>query len=373
MTTRARPLVHSRVDGWLLGGVGVVAWLVVGPLAGARLGAISGWVTWAFLVVSAMHFGASYHLAYAGGRRALREHPWALVIAPIVLLGAAAAVTAVAAAGSARAAGPLLRFLLVTVFTLTGWHYIKQAYGVAMLSVRSRRLPMRRTEALALRYSLYPVWAYEVLNVYGRSSTARYLRFDVSVAVVPQSVQRVIEAAALAAAAVASVLVIRLAVRLRGVPPAGLWATYLAAVLWFVAPPSYVSAGLVLGGIHGLQYLPCAHRAELDRAVEQGERHLTTWWLCVFGGAVAGGLLVTSSLPSALERARLVPTMPALFAALIFVVINLHHYAIDATIWRAGGEHVRRIAHGPDLGERPAGGHQSEGSSIDPVAAASFA
>lgn len=36
-----------------------------------------------------------------------------------------------------------------------------------------------------------------------------------------------------------------------------------------------------------------------------------------------------------------------MIGSLIFVALNLHHYVIDATIWRAGGEHVARISRGP--------------------------
>ena len=32
---------------------------------------------------------------------------------------------------------------------------------------------------------------------------------------------------------------------------------------------------------------------------------------------------------------------------LTFVALNVHHYAIDAAIWRSRGEHIRRIVQGP--------------------------
>ncbi|QXC61978.1 hypothetical protein KSP35_03925 [Aquihabitans sp. G128] len=299
-----------------------------------------------FITLAAMHFGASYHLAYGDGLRSIKHHPFGLVVFPAALAAASAFVVLSQTTGHAGAGRSGLRLLLVAVFTLTGWHYIKQAYGIAMLSARSAGLRPTRHEALLLRYALYPVWLYDVLEIYGRGRSASYQSYDVTMAIVPHGLDPWVRGGAALSLASALVLMAVLGARARRVPPLGLWGTYLAGGLWFLVPPTYVSATVVLAGLHAVQYLTVSHRAEVDLAVERREPHLLHRWLCVFGGAAAGGLLLTNWLPDLASRSA-TPGVPAMVPSLIFVVFNLHHYAVDAVIWRSGGEHVLRMSRGP--------------------------
>ena len=66
----------------------------------------------------------------------------------------------------------------------------------------------------------------------------------------------------------------------------------------------------------------------------------------MFGGAVAGGVLVGRYLPLFLNRSTSSLALPDVAATMLFVGLNLHHYAIDASMWRSGGQHVRRITAG---------------------------
>lgn len=326
----------------------MVAWLVVQGY-GSSIGPVAGVVSGAFITVAAMHFGASYHLAYGDGWRAVRRHPVALLAVPVALFFAASFVVAGRYTGHEGASEAVLRLLLVAVFTLTGWHYVKQAFGVGMLAARGRGLRPTRREAWILRYGLYPVWLYDVLEIYERGRSATYGGYDVTVSLVPAVLEPWARGVAVASLAVALGVGARLAWRARVLPPLGLWGTYVAGGLWFIAPPGYVSAAIVLAGLHGVQYLTCAHRAEMDLAVERRERNLPVRWLSVFGGAAAGGILLTNWLPDAAGSTFSSPGLPEVLAVLVFAYFNLHHYAVDATIWRSGGDHVVRMSKGPQL------------------------
>ena len=343
--------MHPKVDGWLLGGLGLVAWGAVSPQGfGGSLSPIGGVLSGLFLTIAAMHFGASYHLAYGDGVRSLRRHPVALVGVPVAILGVSAAVVAGQSAGHGELSAQGLRVLLVAVFTLTGWHYVKQAYGIAMLSARGAGLRPSKRQTLILRYGLYPVWLYNVLEIYGQGRSATYQAYDVSVPLVPSFLNQGLEAVAIGSLGAALVVMVRLGLQAGVRPPLGLWGTYVAGGLWFIWPPSYISAAVVLGGLHGVQYLACAHRAEIDLAVERRDPHLLHRWLCVFGGAAAGGVLLTTWLPDFADAAVVSPSVPGMLGALIFAGFNLHHYAVDAVIWRSGGDHVVRMSRGPQLG-----------------------
>jgi hypothetical protein len=341
-----RVLVHRRLDGWLLGGLGIIAWLAVSPLpllGGPLLSPLDSTSTWVLLAFASAHFGASYHLAYGGGWAALRRHPLALLVTPVVLSVACLAVIALMAARALGSADWLLRALVLAVFSTTGWHYIKQAYGVALLSLKMGGLAPHRREVMALRFGFYPIWFVDLMDVWAQGHRATYRRYDVSVELLPQGVEQA--ARILAAGCVVGVLSVLLALagRCHRRLPMGAWVPYVVGGLWFVLPPSYLSAAAVVGATHSLQYLACVHRAEIEMARERGEQRLVHWWFCVFGGAMAGGLLVAVWLPDLVGRALPALPLPGVVGALAFVSLNLHHYAIDATVWRSGGEHVRRI------------------------------
>jgi len=87
-TGQTRVLVARGVDGLLVGWLAVIVWISV--FLGNHLGAgtmpgITA-IYWTGIVLTAAHFGLSYHLAYSPGGSALRARPFPLVIAPLVLV-----------------------------------------------------------------------------------------------------------------------------------------------------------------------------------------------------------------------------------------------------------------------------------------------
>ena len=82
------------------------------------------------------------------------------------------------------------------------------------------------------------------------------------------------------------------------------------------------------------------HRAEIALA---GGYRGPLWWLNIFAGAACGGLLLSRWLPQGLDRSFGTPGQPALFLAAFFVFLNLHHYLIDASIWRSRGGVVKAM------------------------------
>ena len=344
MAISPAPLVHRRVDGWLLGGVGIVAWLLLTPLAGhapvvASLGVVA---TWVLIGLGAAHFGVTYHLAYRDGAAALRRHPLALLWVPVALAVATGGVLVLFSTGAIGDAEWLLRALLVAVFTLTGWHYIKQAYGVAVLTLRMRGARPTRGEVTLLRYGFYPVWFVDLLDVWGAGHRASAYGYDVHMGLLPVGVRSVAQTIAVGLCVCVLGAVVRVSRRAGIRPPLGAWAPYVVGVLWFVSAPTTLAAPLVLAGLHALQYLTVVHRTELAHAEQLGERPVVFWW-CVFGGATAGGLLLARWLPDLLERSSPSEALPALATVLLFVMLNLHHYAMDAAVWRSQGAHLRRL------------------------------
>lgn len=332
-----------------MGGLGVLAWLFMAPLPGlpsVDVPAFTGVALWSVLVLIATHFGISLHLAYGQGRAEVGKHPVTLVVIPVLLGAFALAVVGSAFLGHSALAESGTRMGLVAVYSLTTWHYVKQTYGVARLGASLHGLRLTAGDARILRYGIYPLWLLDASSVWMAGYEANDYGFDASYSLLPSGTGSALRVVSVVAAFGVVVAMVRLTLRWRRFPPATVWAPYAAAVLWIGFQPDHLSTLLVLGGVHALQYLACAHRAELSWGVERGEGSARAWWGCVFGFGLATGMLLTYWAPTWLgsfggERAGLVP------AAMLFVVFNLHHYAIDAGVWRSPDGHVRRIVAGP--------------------------
>jgi len=353
VTTPARRiLVARRVDAWLVGGLGIAAWLALTALniLEVPVPALTGGpIYWLLLAISGTHFGASYHLAYGEGRERVRARWLPLIAVPAGLLALFVIIGAAKVVGADRFVDESMQLLLVAVFTLTSWHYIKQVYGVARLGASMAGFSLTTPEVRVLRYGLYPLWFLEASRVWSGRSGASFDGFEISYSVLPTAVANAARPVALLAGVAILVVLGSLWARTGRVPPATLWSPYVASFLWFLFPPSLASLVLAFAALHGLQYLACAHRAEMAWGVERGAQNKQWWWLSTFGGALATGMLLVYWLPQVLTDGTQASALGTIPAIMLFAGFNLHHYAVDATIWRFGGEHVRRIAKGPRL------------------------
>ena len=147
----------------------------------------------------------------------------------------------------------------------------------------------------------------------------------------------------LAVASAAPLLVVfaGIVVRARKIPSL-LTAPYASAFLWLALPTDPILLLLLLAALHSLQYLAIAHRAEVALADQSSRTPSPTWWLNIFVGAACGGLLLSRWAPQVLDS-TLAHGRGTLFTAAFFVFLNLHHYLIDATIWRSKGELIKAL------------------------------
>lgn len=323
-----------------------MAWLAMADWPGVgrivTVPVLDGLVLWLLLALIATHFGVSYHLAYGLGRRGVSEHRLALVVVPLALLALAAVVVVSLSSGAGQVGRGGARLALVAVYTLTTWHYVKQTYGVARLGATLRGTTIAPWEAKALQYGLYPLWLADAATVWSRDHRANDYGFDASFAILPAGTVEAMRATTAVTAVVVAVALAAMAHRHRSFPAATTWTPYAVAFLWIGLQPGHLSAVVVLGAVHALQYLACAHRAEVAWGAQRGEAQPKLWWCSVFGGALAAGMLLTYWVPTWLGVAG-GQALGVGLAAMIFVVLNLHHYAIDATIWRSRSDHVKRI------------------------------
>jgi hypothetical protein len=345
-------LVNRRVDSWLVGWFAVALWalILIGREAGVTLPAPAlTTLFWISATINAAHFGLSYHLAYGPGGATAVARRMALLWFPMALAGTLVAFAlAVRATHDGAAEARVAGALVTTVFLLTGWHYVKQTYGIGRVGLALVGMSINKSEADTLRFGLYPLWVLNAAQMLvGTQALDGYV---IGYGLLPAWSIGVLRTAAACATIPILVVLIRLA--RRGRVPGILLASYVASLAWFVAPVNAYATAIALPGLHALQYLAIGHRAEIGLAAAR-ERPVTAgWWLNIFVGVAAGGLLASRWLPGLVDR-HLDPAAPLLASACIFVFLNLHHYLLDATIWKSGGSLVRAVVARPAPADTP--------------------
>jgi hypothetical protein len=341
-------LVARRVDSWLVGWLAVAIWLVAFAVHNAHLHLgvdLTGPVYWIGAVVTAAHFGLSYHLAYGLGGAGVRARRHALVTVPALLALVLVGIGVASLAGGRDTTRHVVTWSLTSVYLLTTWHYVKQVYGIGRVGAAFAGVKLGKREVDVLRYGLYPLaWLGGSVAVM-RGANFSVGGYMVGIGILPPGVRDMLRV--LVAIGGVAVVVVFLRIRRRGPLPALLLAPYLAAFLWLALPTAPIVTILLLAPMHALQYLAIGHRAEVATARGRGEKVTAAWWLNIALAVSCGGLLLSRWIPNLLDSWTGTANQPLLFAALFFVALNLHHYLIDATIWRSSGELVRAVAKQP--------------------------
>jgi hypothetical protein len=341
--------VARGVDGLLVGWLAVAVWLAV--YAVQHVDNSAGFpglnlVYWTGVVITSAHFGLSYHLAYSGGAPAVRARPFVLVWAPAALIGVLAVLTLVSLGAGVQVTSRTTGALITSVYLLTTWHYVKQVYGVARIGAAYGSVKLSKSDANVLRYGLYPLWFLGASQVLV-SSSYRLSGFAVGFDVLPGWTRTLLRVIALLSALPIAAVFVRASRQTRRFPPSAFLAPYVAAFLWLGLPTNPGLSILLLAPFHALQYLAVGHRAEIAVARDRAGQHGVMWWLNIFVGAACGGLLLSRWAPNLLDTHIHSDSGPLLFAAAFFVFLNMHHYLIDASIWRSSGELVKAMGRKP--------------------------
>jgi hypothetical protein len=310
-------------------------------------------------VVNDPHFSVTYLLFYRDARaRALGE-----VFAPrqrrrYLLAGfvAPAVLAAWAGLGLASRSAQALGGLTELMFLLVGWHYVKQGFGVMVVLAARRGVRFDAFERRVILAHCYAGWAFAWAN------PAQPAKEVEEKGVVYTALARppALEHAALVVLVVTAALLVwtllskwRRERRLPLVAP-------LTALLCSIWPWSILSSAdpllvYAIPALHSIQYL---YFVALLRGAEAREREgpphfelaapvrmgvlavsaLGLGWV-LFHGAPA---VLDSALVSRATRASALGPTPYLAAFAAFV--NIHHYLMDAVIWRRENPETRYLA-----------------------------
>jgi len=345
-TRRAR--VRGSIETTLLGGLAVALWcgVVIADRAGVTF-RVDGWLFWSCSFVGGAHFAMSYRLAYHGRARALRSHPIALVVGPAMMICGLLVALATAAAGMTGAVSAL-RIGVAAVFGLTMWHYVKQVFGVVKLVGRFTGFELSPRESTAVRYGLYPLWFISLVQLVATQGVPVIDTFGLSGDLLATTMFGIRPVAVTVTIVTLTLAFLSAARRNARVPPAALVMPCVASLMWLGWTPNLAVTVVLLPAMHALQYLVLCERAMggllADRPgapIASTAQHRQVAQILAAAGCM--GLLATSFLPGVLDSFAGVPGQPGLWLLAIFVFLNLHHYLIDATVWKGRGELVQTV------------------------------
>ena len=312
--------------------------------AGARADSMAGIVVAALAVlVNGPHYAATAVRAWVLGGR----HRHLLLLSSVV---------AVAVVVAAHGFPVLLAWLFTAYVSISPWHYATQNHGVGLVLLARDGCPAAAApttgerRALKLAHVLLAMAAVVAIHVGAREPLV--LRVGIAAGLAAP-----IAVVAIIASVLLTMGVVR-RLRRRGANRRGLWlvATLLSTSLsWFAVPAllarggSLVYVSGVTALLHGAQYLWITNFAAARTAFVQKRSFDGVAWM----GLVTGlGVVLFTLGPWVLSRGF---GYDLIISLLIFqAVVNLHHFVVDASIWKLRDQAVREpICAGR---ERPSSG-----------------
>jgi hypothetical protein len=339
-----------------------LAWLLR-TLAGldASEAFIDAFAYHAALLINNPHFAVTYLLFYKdAGKRVLHgelppgqraRYVFAGLVVPLALLAWAGVALH---QGSARSMG----FMIELMFFLVGWHYVKQGFGI--LTVFSARRGFRFTplERGAVLAHCFAGWAYAWASPAVPAKTLQEKGVVYLALAHPLWLE---QATRVAFGLSALALLAALARRWRKdaqLPPFGPLLAYLVSIwLWTVYSSIDPLMRYLIPALHSIQYLfvvwlfkrneareaegpplfgkPVALRLGMLAASAIG----LAWILFRGAPSVLDGALVLKS--SAGDEAAGLGDTP--YLAILFVIVNIHHYFMDTVLWRRENPETRHL------------------------------
>jgi len=302
-------------------------------------------------VINDPHFAVTYLLFYKDARRRALSHELRLAYRArywmaglVVPFGLAAWAAVALASRSAQTLGWMIQLM----FLLVGWHYVKQGFGVLMVLSARRQARWSLSERRIILAHCFAAWAYAWANPAVPAGEFE----EKGVVYRALAHPRWLELIALALLAVSTVALFwALASKVRRdrqpLPLAPLAAFLVSVWSWTIYSSADPLLRYFIPALHSIQYLYFVRLSKGNEAkAAEGPpffgRPASVRLGALALSALGLGWLLFHGVPSILDP-LLVPRghrgpLDALGAtpvfATFFVVVSIHHYFMDAVIWR---------------------------------------
>ncbi|MBY0451777.1 MAG: hypothetical protein K2P92_01995 [Bdellovibrionaceae bacterium] len=353
--TKVEPLVRQDNTLWVnlfLGGFSLITCFICWTFIdrGQSVLAISQVAVTLAFIVNHPHFASSYMLLYkdfGGNIRTNLKYFWAAAVVPTVLLGYLGYCLVYERAD-------LLGHSVNAMFFLVGWHYVKQIFGVVIVTSALKKTYYSVSDRYILLLNLFSIWAISFFNsqtylgsfdFYG----IQYKSFGLSPLFLNMSYS------VFAASLIYIVAIhIKRYVNDGSVPTTSAIVAMASLYVWYLPVFAHPHFAYLIPFFHSLQYLVFVWFFKKNQVTAQLETHneiknKRKAWVMSFVGYIVVALILGAIffefLPKSLDTGikfqnAAMGASPFLVAFLLF--INIHHYFIDNVIWKSANPEVKK-------------------------------
>ena len=370
--SRARALVNPAADFWLVGGAGIVLFLIFvalwhqwpqyGDEFKYNASVLAAYTAFA---VNFPHFAYSYLLFYPGYTERLTGTETSLasrirlavagLLVPLIML------VYFVHAYHAQDQKFLSWAVMAMIFTV-GWHYVKQGYGVLITLSLYKSVFYNDWEKRILYINGYAVWIYTWCRTNSYAGVQAYYDITYDVSAYPEwVVTGALVISWITTAAAAAVLLKHWLYDNKGISLNGALGYIASIYLWVMLP--YMNDGfyVFIPLFHSLQYFPFVYKfkkSEFMRArhapegdPKKTQRRAVIWVAGFTLAGIALGALFFDIVPNYIDAhpwilggnpANLLELDPQFFIVAFIVFINVHHFFIDSAFWRRDNAKVQQ-------------------------------
>jgi len=344
-------LLSPILDVSLAGGFSIAAFVVFYVCFTWQRWAAPSWIFRSLVVlgfaVNYPHFLVSYQLLYLDYRRRLFSNLRFIQVSLLTPIAILFLLGIVFFAHQAR----LMQALVFLMYGLVGWHYVKQTYGAMIIGGLSHRYFFTPREKFALRLNLYTVWIASWLPPQLKGSIPLdFFGLPRLSLQWPSALGPLFHGLVLLSGIGLATLLFKKFRATRKQIPLTVVVAYIAALLWLL--PAFESAIFFafVPFFHALQYFLFVLTFKKNQALDSPARpvsNLEVWFRMsrYLAMAVALGAIGFHFLPQFLDRHFLWVAKSVNLTSLegaLWILLNLHHYAIDSLLWKGSHAEVQK-------------------------------
>jgi hypothetical protein len=350
---RVSPLGEFLLAGGITPLLFPLAWLLRKSVGLDSATLAAGFTTfWAAHVINDPHFSVTYLLFYKGARERLRSPQRIRYALAGFVLPAAMAIWALSAI--AMRSWFSLGLFIQLMFALVGWHYVKQGFGVMLVLCARRGVRFDARERLAILAHCLAGWAYAWASPFDPGRQIEEKGVVYMTIRHPPHLETITHVLFLATLLPLAWVLVRKRMRDGKLPIATPLVAMLASV-WSWSIYSNIDPVVVffVPALHSIQYLYFVWLMKGNEARErEGPPHFDISARTRVGilavSAVALGWVLFHGLPTAMDDLFIkkkvffwepIGTTP--YFAAIYAFVNIHHYLMDAVIWRRENPETR--------------------------------
>lgn len=316
---------------------------------GASVLTISQFALTASFVANHPHFASSYMLLYADFRKNIFynvKYFWAAVVVPATLT-----VYFVYSLWAQRS--DLLGYSINAMFFLVGWHYVKQIFGVIIVTSALKKYFYSTNERNIILLNLFSIWAISFFN--SQTYIGSFEFYGIQYASLGFDSMWLMLSYAVFALSLLSLIVIHVKkyIDQGTLPISSAIIALLSLYAWYLPALSHPHFAYMIPFFHSLQYLVFVwffkkNQVKANIQSDDGSTYRREW-LIKFCGYIAVSLILGALffefIPKNLDNTfkfneATLGTNPILVVFLLF--INIHHYFIDNVIWKSANPEVKK-------------------------------